>query len=318
MDAELRRWGERVLGEMEERLGLPRPDWGAVARRWDGVPEEARGAVWSAVELVWQERLAAAWGEGFGVRVEGERLLTTDLPTGEAAAVMGAVDRSLATIDRALAGLGLFEDGGVTPGSEAAGYDVVIVCRRVEDYLDYVADLDGPEHVGAVSGGVCVRGGGAVHVVAHGREGEALRGVLAHELAHARLAEMELPVWLEEGLVTHLENAVVPSEAYAPNMQTVAMHRGFWTPRRLDGFFSGEAFCGEDDADGLPYRLAYTVVGNLMAEDREAFVDLLATATWEDCGASACREVYGRELGEMVPRFVRAAAEKNDTGGEEG
>ncbi|MEM9883826.1 MAG: hypothetical protein AAF800_13015 [Planctomycetota bacterium] len=303
--------GAALLGEVVEVGGLPRPDWAGVQRRWRALPEAQQGPAWGAIERAWMEALAAGWNaregraglDAFRVWREGETLLTTDLPADEAGRVLAFSGRALRTIERCLTGLGLAEisDGG-------PGYDVVVVCRRVEDYLDYVSVFDAEEHRGGVSGGVCLAAG-AVHVVTHGAGAGDLHEVLAHELAHSRLVSLELPAWLEEGLVTHLEEAVAPSGAYAADLQTVALHRGYWTPARLAAFFEGSAFCGEDDAHGLAYHLAYHAVGGLMAEDAQRFARLLRSASPADAGAAAVEALFDKSLTDVLPRFVREAAE---------
>lgn len=305
MDDAAIKLGERLLGEMHEREGLPRPDWGRVQARWWTLPEAEQPAAWTAVEWVWQHLLADAWGGEFRVVHRGECLMTTDLPDAEATRAAAFMGRALGTIERCLTGLGLpeYSDGG-------PGLDVAVVCRRVEDYLDYVCDADDANHMGAVSGGVCLHQG-SVHVAAHGATAAKLEPVLAHELAHSRVAGLGLPVWLEEGLVVHLEKAVVPSADFAADLHTVALHRQFWTPRRLERFFTGDVFCSADDAEGLPYALAYQIVGELMRDDAGKLAALLEVASWEDCGTSACEAVYNVEPYELVPRFIREAAEAN-------
>ncbi|MEM9915912.1 MAG: hypothetical protein AAF911_13205 [Planctomycetota bacterium] len=297
--------GARLLGEMEERGGLPRPDWGRVQARWWALPREAQPAAWTAVEWVWQHTLAAAWGGEFRVVERGECLMTTDLPEAQATRVLAFMERALQTIERCLTGLGLpeYSDGG-------PGLDVAVICRRVEDYLDYISDVYEEDHFGAVSAGVCLHQG-SVHVAAHGSTAAKLEPVLAHELAHSRLASLGLPVWLEEGLVVHLEKAVVPGEAFAADLQLVALHREFWTPGRLERFFTGDVFCGADDAEGLPYALAYQIVGELMRDDAGKLATLLERSSWEDGGEAACRAIYRVEPIELIPRFIREAAEAN-------
>ncbi len=297
--------GQSLLGLMDEREGLPRPDWGKVRARWLALPDDERPAAWSAVERAWQRALAEAWGDDFRLLEQGESLLTTDLPDAEAQRVLRFINSALSTIMRCLTKLGLakYSDG-------VSGLDVTVVCRRVEDYLDFICDVDDEQHAGAVSGGMCIRQI-SVHIAAHGASAANLEPVLAHELAHGRLTELDLPVWLEEGLVTHLENAVAPNGAYDPHPQMIELHRSYWTPGRIDAFFSGEGFCGSDDAYGLTYLLAHSVVGTLMNADRSRFTRLLEMASREDRGEAACREVYDVSLVELLPTFIRAAAAAN-------
>ncbi len=313
MDVPDGKLGRRLLGEMEARGGLPRPDWAAVQARWGRLPEAERGAAWSAVERAWQGELAAAWreqGKGFAVYEEGELLVTTDLPEREARRVLAWGRRAFAVIERCLGGLGVEAYLHKPAGYNGAGLDVAVVCRGVAEYLDYTADGDDADHAGAVSGGMCLRQG-AVHVAAHGATAAELEATLAHEWAHSRLAEWDLPVWLEEGLVTHLQEAVVPSGRFAPDLQTVALHREYWTPGRLGRFFDGRGFCGIEDGYGLPYDLSHTVFGNLMRGGGPELLEFLAAASWRDAGVGACEAVYGCSLAELLPDFVVEAAAGN-------
>jgi hypothetical protein len=285
-----------------------------VQARWLALPAEQRGPAWSAIERAWQWALALAWGGDFRVCEQGELLLTTDLPEAEARRLLDFAGGALGIIERCLAGLGVREFIDRPEGYNGAGLDVMVVCRRVEDYLDYVSDADEPEHAGAISGGVCLREG-ASHVAAHGENSGELEPVLAHELAHSRLIQWQLPVWLEEGLVTHLETAVQPHDGFALDLHTAALHRQFWTPGRLRRFFDGRAFCGAEDAEGLPYHLAHWVFGELMQAGGDQLLALLDLATWEDDGASACAAVYGGRLEDLLPDFIREAAAANAQAG---
>ena len=305
--------GLALLGEMDTRSGLPRPEWPAVQARWLALPVEQRAAAWSAVERAWQRRVAAAWaqqGRAYRLWEDDEVLLNTDLPEGEARRVVALVQRALRVIERCLGGLGFREFVEQPAGYNGAGLDVVVICRSADDYRDYLAETEGLRRGTAEGCGACLREG-SVHVAAHGGSAAALRDTLSHQLAHCRLAEWELPTWLEEGLVTHLETAVTPSDRYAADLQTRALHRGFWTPARLGYFFEGSGFRGSDDAQGLMYHLAHWVFGELMRTDSEAVVEFLRKASWRDAGAGAAERVLGRSLIQLLPELVRDAATAN-------
>jgi hypothetical protein len=299
--------GKSLLGAMDERRGLPRPDWGEVQARWLAMPESEQAAAWSAVERTWMRALAEAWGVDFRVIERDECVVTTDLPDVEAERVLRFMGEALRKIERCLIGLGLtgYADGG-------PGCDVAVVCRSAEDYLDYVGDAQDPAYVGSGSGGVCLHDG-SVHVAAHGKSLDDLRGVLAHELAHTRLAQLQLPTWLEEGLIVHLELAVTPQDAFPPpvELQSMKHHRRFWTRRRLGEWFTGHAFRGPDDSFGLAHRLAHHVVGQLLSDDPQRFAVFVESAAWEDRGQGASQAVYGCGLADLLPAWVREAAAAN-------
>jgi len=294
-----------LLGPMLTRVGLPRPDWDAVVARWESLPPEQRPTTWTEIERAWQHALVAAWGDPFRVIEQGSRLLTTDLPGPEADRVMNFIAHALATVDHLLSHIGVETPPNVGIGTDSPGFDIVIACRHVEQYLEYISDEHPEEYEGGISCGVCLYRG-AIHVAAHGSELPALRATLAHELAHTRLAHLPLPGWLNEAVVVQLENAVTTDHAFAIYPEIIELHRAHWNPQRLEAFFRGYAFDDPRDGFALAYSLANAIADNLLKLDRKTFGRFILTASDEDGGAAACRELYGCELVDLVPAFARS------------
>ena len=293
-----------LLGPMPLRFGLPRPDWNAVIAQWESLPPEQQPAAWIDVERTWQHTLAATWGEPFRVIEQGSRLLTTDLPAPEADRVMAYIARTLARLDELLAQLGVTADRTSASQVDATGFDVAIVCRHVDPYLDYICDEYPDDHAGAISSGICLYSG-SVHVAAHGTDLHALKAVLAHELAHTRLAHLPMPEWLNEAVVIKLESAITADALYAIYPEIIKQHQNYWNAARLKRFFVGRAFCAPDDGFGLAYSLAHAISDNLITLDRLTFGRFVSTASDEDGGAAACRQLYDCELMDLVPTFLR-------------
>ena len=260
--------------------------------RMDRLPSDVQQEAWSAVESRWQHRLAEAWG--FRCFGRGSNLLTTDLPDAEAAALLQFQADALGRIQRSLQRLGVAEQ-------VLQGLDIAIVCRRVEEYLDYTCDFHPEDHYGSVSSGMCIDAG-LVHVVAHGRWDDTLRATLAHEWAHSRLVHLTLPAWLEEGLVMMLEHAIVPYQTLDDSRTRVHLQGpDWWTAERVAAFFDGRLFGGPGDDDGLAYDLSWVIADRLLHDDAERYRRLLLSASYEDDGRSAFEGVHGEALEMLVP-----------------
>ena len=124
--------------------------------------------------------------------------------------------------------------------------------------------------------------------------GMALDEVLAHELTHACVAHLDLPLWLDEGFATVMQQtALGRGRAWTP--QDIGVQRDFWTSDTLQWFWSGSGFY-DAEAQGASYELAEFLLRSL-SSDYDKLVAFAHTARWDDGGAAAFRSVYGRDLG---------------------
>lgn len=137
------------------------------------------------------------------------------------------------------------------------------------------------------------------HFIAVKAEITALELVIAHEMTHASLAHLPLPLWLNEGLAVNTEHQLTrqPPPLYSPQ-ELHARHRKHWTPQRIKAFWSGEAF-HDAESQLLAYDLARILVEQL-SSDWPRFARFACVASVEDSGARAARDLLGIELGECV------------------
>ncbi len=301
---------DSFLGVMTMSEGLPRPDWEAVTYRISLLPKGERSAAWGRAERAWLEALTEAWGGGYRLWARGNCLLVTDLPEAEAERALSFMIRALRQIDELLERVGLNpvivnnrEDG-------LPGYNILIACCQTEDYLRYISYHYPEDHRGGMSAGLCLREQ-MVHTVAHGRDFAVMQATIAHELAHSHLATCVMPMWLEEGLVTLLEDAVAGGSVFSTQHWHIEQHQSFWTLERLKTFFWGEGFCTVEDGLGLAYALANAIVRRLMELDRPTFARFVRESDWQDGGAAACRDLYDCDLMDLVPRFILAERDQD-------
>ncbi|MEM1098351.1 MAG: hypothetical protein AAGH92_06130 [Planctomycetota bacterium] len=296
--------GRQLLGVMSKREGLPRPDWDAIAERYEQLPESQRLAAWSAMERQWQEALAAAW-DGFSLYASGNWLLTTDMSVEIAERLQASLHDATVRVERMLGGVGLGPIGDPERFVDWPGHDIAVVCRDRDTYVDYISDSFPDAYTGGMSGGVCIADG-AGHIVAWGQDESSLQATLAHEIAHTRLSLYGIPLWFEEGLVMLLESSVTRQRWWEPTRELVEEHQRYWNADRLDRFFRGDGgFDSVDDGYALAYGLAAMLVQQLLDRGRKRMSPWVFALEGGDMDG-ACRSVYGCELTDLLPAFVRS------------
>jgi len=138
---------------------------------------------------------------------------------------------------------------------------------------------------------------------------------LAHELTHAALSHLTLPLWLEEGLCQTFEHLLAGRVPLLLDGQLAARHKRYWNRRGLDEFWHGTGFAQPGKVQELSYQLAEVLLRLLIEESRprlfglvrrprQRLLEFLRTADEEDCGAAACRESLQRELGDLAALFL--------------
>lgn len=121
--------------------------------------------------------------------------------------------------------------------------------------------------------------------------------IIAHEMTHAAVSHLHLPLWLDEGLAVNTEYRLLNVEVRRDKTQ----HHGrkqTWDAHTIQWFWFGEAF-HHPDLVSQAYELAQVLV-ELLAKDWPRFAAFLQQADRDDGGAAAAAAVLGVDL----PRFV--------------
>ena len=180
---------------------------------------------------------------------------------------------------------------------------VVILLRDPEEYWRYISHYTGGSSGGSV--GMCVRAAYS-HMVSYDSDVNQLQSTLAHELVHDLLSDLELPLWLEEGICqTFPEMVGVASsglhglEKDAPRLQALARRRG------LREFWSGQGFSAEEEYQRLCYALAEILTRLILDRPHSSkFTQFLEKARRADCGQEACLEVFDTGLERILSDFL--------------
>lgn len=260
---------------------MPIPDWERIAG--DDLPEwsqDYRDAYWTSAARHWLQALLTVLPPEYSIRESENFLLLSPLGARKAELFQRYCQTALRRISKNLEGL----------RSEGGWKQVVIVFAGEDEYYDYISHYypEGGEY--AMSSGVFLSAGYG-HFVTFEADLDAIEPVIAHELTHALLSHLPIPLWLNEGMAVNTEHVFFPRLAdprtalYRPN-EMRDKHAAFWNAGTIQEFWTGRSFQRTDDGVMLSYDLA-THVTALAARDEAAFKIFLREAHWKDAGMSA-------------------------------
>ncbi|HVF64614.1 MAG TPA: hypothetical protein VNE58_11530 [Casimicrobiaceae bacterium] len=251
-------------------------------------PSESTRSQPTAAQAPWLASLRDSLGMHYQlVETSGARLLSS-LETDVARVTLDHVARTQRRILRVL-------DGIARPCDQAIS---VVVFDDEDAYYRYAADAYDQPGEYATSGGMFFDEP-YPHLITVKAELATLELVIAHELTHAALHHLPLPLWLNEGLAVNTEQQLTrkPPPLYTPQ-EMDAKHRSYWTPARIQQYWSGAAF-HDTEAQMLAYDLARILVEQL-ASDWQAFAAFARDADARDGGSAAAVGRLGVDLGECV------------------
>lgn len=272
-------------------------DWAVVEAWLDGIadPLQRQGAR-QACQRAWLMHLRDGMGEYAGLHETDDVLLLSTL---EARAVKTTAEFVARTRQRVARVLGTLATP--QPGAKS----ILVVFDGEDDYYTYTAAYEHGDGERAFSGGMFIDAG-CPHFVTRRDDLTLIEPVIAHELTHAALAHLRLPLWLDEGIAVNTEHRLTGVRAEHTPQELQRMHQRFWGEAEIQQFWTGESFRRPDDGNKLSYDLARIIVEQL-AKTWEPFAAFVANASQEDAGAQAAREAMGIELGPMVCALLQRA-----------
>jgi hypothetical protein len=288
---------------LQAHHGYPIADWEKVRAWVDGLePEARRNEAWTACERAWLLHFRDALGTGFRLDESDSAALVSSLEPGVARAKLDYIARTVRRIGAVLEGIAQLAPWGK---------DILIVFDDEETYYRYVSYYYPEKGEFAFSGGMHI-GTGCSHFVTMKGELSQIDATIAHEMTHACLGHLPLPLWLNEGLAVNTEHRLTG----APRLSLGAperLHerlRRFWSVVSIQQFWSGESFQRPGDSNELSYALARIMVEQL-AKDWQPFAEFVRRADRADGGAAAARECLGLDLGELVTALLERETPKS-------
>ena len=182
------------------------------------------------------------------------------------------------------------------------GKHVVIVFANLESYYDYTSYYGPQEGTYGLSAGMYLNDGYG-HFVFQQDNLNMAEPIAAHEMTHALLAHLPLPLWLDEGIAVNMEAMITGASPERLNKSLFKLHQSFWDSEKIQEFWLGNSFSRPDDGQKLSYQLAQILVTNL-SKNYDAFAQFANKADRVDGGENAIKEIYGLSLGDMVTNFL--------------
>lgn len=285
--------------------GLPRPQWDVI-EAWvnSQIAAGDRKKAWSEIASQWLLRLAEALAPEYELDSSENCLLLSTLEDGAPELLLRLMESSRRALLSILAGVADFRSPGKI---------VAIVLPNSKAYYTYVSPFYGDGEYGGTAG-LHVRQG-YPHVVACGRQLSIVQNTIAHEMTHAALAHLSLPLWLEEGLTQMFEQDMTGRQPLLLDGKMAERHRRYWVKNGLNAFWYGMGFSQPGNVQELCYQLSEVLLRLLAGEHRPRWFGLdrspqrrllafLGQADAGDCGQAAAEEYLCMDLSSLAARFL--------------
>jgi hypothetical protein len=269
---------------------FPILDWEAAQEWLDTIVDETqRSAACTRLRKGWLEHMRQALGPHYALHETEHAMLVSSQEDHVAKATLGFVRRTQQRIESVLDGISLFPEDF----SEA-----LIVFDDKPEYYGYLSHCYDGEEIRNTDSVLVTAGEG--HLVMLKADLGTLEPLIARHLTHACLLRLPLPVWLNAGIATHMEQRLYGHmKSQTSPMQMHARHQAFWDAQEIQGFWNAESFGRSDNSNELSYDLARILVSQ-MSRDWPAFRAFVLEADWNDGGAAAAITHLQRNLGEIV------------------
>jgi hypothetical protein len=287
--------------------GLPRPQWEFLRLRVEA-EGDARSAdetheVWSGLARQWLEALRDELGKGYQL-AESDNFLLLLSARVEPEPLLRFAERCRHVLLSAASGVTDFA---------APGKQVVLQFREPGTFYSYLAAFS-PEGEYGEAAGVQVREG-YPHIVLCGADRDELENTLAHEMTHASLQHLTMPVWVEEGLAQMFEHDMTGRQLLELTEERAREHKRHWKRRGLNEFWDGDGFSQAGEPQKLNYELAEVLLRLLWEDHRprwfglakgaqERFFRFLRSARRDDAGAAAARAHLQCGLSDIAAKFL--------------
>lgn len=283
------------LSDIPRSFHLPQPNWPTIRTWVEGkVAQSEKEQAWWDIAEDWLRTLNKALDVTYRIERSDNLLLLVPQDFSRAAALLRFGEIALEAIVNELESLA-FDDW--------LGPLVVLVFADGETYYDYVSPFFQEGEFGGTSG-MCIRQG-YVHIVLHPATPEQLQAALAHEIAHAAFAHLQLPLWLEEGFTQLAEEEGLPEWGrLSLDAKTAAELRKYWREHGLGDFWWGKGFSLADDGQKFSYLLAQVMFRLLSADHKKSLAEFVRHAHVDDAGESAAQEFLGCGLADVAAKFL--------------
>jgi hypothetical protein len=291
----------RIVDHLWGHDGLPILDWPAIEAWLSGLPsDEIRAVAKADCQRAWLLHLRDSLGGPYEVHESAQCFLLAPYTGKPAEETLKFVARTRGRIEATLEGLAQ---------NRPTDREILIVFENPEAYYRYVAHAYPDQGEFSFSSGMFLHAG-CPHFVTTHDEMHTVERVIAHEMTHASLAHLRIPLWLNEGIAVNTEDRLMGrlSKQFTP-AEMRDKHLAFWSEETIQEFWSGASFHRSDEGNLLSYDLGQILV-EILAPDWPRFSAFVQAADYEDSGNSAARVHLGMELGDAVASMFERPSSK--------
>lgn len=272
--------------------GFPRPDWDAIAELIHSKPEEIWARDWEAWSRRWVDGISGQLPDSYRVE-ETENFLVMSAQEDRYVQLLSRfLERALRSILSNLDGIA---------SDEGYGKHIVLMFDEQEPYYQYKSYFYPDEGEFILSAGTFLNAGYG-HFAFPFMEMFEAEATSAHELTHACLKHLPIPLWLNEGFAVTMEDEICGSAPLQMENERLAEHASFWNADSIQEFWSGESFNHTDQGCNLSYELARYCL-RALAHEYDVFAAFANMANYQDGGEAAAHRNYGGSLGGLIQQF---------------
>lgn len=272
--------------------GFPRPDWGAIDKLAETQSAAESNRFWTGWARRWVEATATQLGNQYQVTETDNFIVLSAQNERYVDLLSSFFERTLRTILETL--------GGIASG-EGYGKNVVLIFDEQEPYYQYMSYFYPDDGEFILSSGVFLNSEYG-HFSFPFLEMSAAEATAAHEMTHACLRHLPIPLWLNEGFAVTMEDEICGYQPLQMDSERFAKHESFWNAETIQEFWSGYSFNRTDEGSELSYELARFCLRSL-AHDYDVFATFANSASYEDAGESAAIDAFEGSLGGLIHQF---------------
>ncbi len=275
------------------------PQWELIAEWLEARhPEAEWSAAWCDVAREWAKAVSIEIGSAQHLFESEHFILSASAGKSRATDVLRFLESTFDKIVR--------EIPFAHPEESLLGKCVVFIFSDTHQFYEYLSDFAEHDGESGLVGGVYINKGYG-HFAMPSDDLSHYTDVLSHELSHAMVAHLALPVWLDEAIAMTVEDSVTHRNPYILDREIIQRHREYWDREKIMAFWKGESFWYADEGQELSYHLAqflFSAVlsgGETSPDELHGFVE---SAEIRDAGFKAFRALFGHGLEDLLSEFL--------------
>ena len=270
-----------------------KPDWSEIALK---IGEEKSQSELHSDWVIecgnWLQVVANHFGKEYRIEETKNFSIMTNESTRYVEVFSAFLERTLKKILSSLGGIA---------SDEGLGKHVAMIFQDIEQYYEYVDMFFPEEGEFGLSSGMYINEGYG-HFVFPSQDIDFSESIAVHELTHACLAHLPIPLWLNEGLAVLMEDVLAGNHLFI-DKEIMSRHQNYWNEHTIQSFWTGESFQSSDEAQELSYHLAHILVRNI-SRDYSSFVQFANHAHFNDAGNESAQKHLGYSLEQIAGSFL--------------